>query len=87
MSLRLLTYDTEILTFVPGRGMVFVTAVVVVRWEWSRNIVVDVIAVKDAWPINFFVLGSLGTSSMGKAGQVGQGAVGKAQGRAGPLPS
>ncbi len=44
---------------------------------------VDVIAVKDAWAINFFVLGSLGTSSMGKAGQVGQGAVGKAQGTGG----
>jgi len=80
------TCDTGILTFVPGRGMAFV-AVVVVRWERIRNVVVDVRAVGDAWPINFFVLGSLGTSSMGKAGQVGQGAVGRAQGRAGPLAS
>ncbi len=44
-------------------------------------------AVGDVWSTYLFVLGPLGTSSMGKAGQVGQGAVGKAQGRAGPLPS
>ncbi len=57
-------------------------AIVVVPWERIRNVVVDVRAVGDAWPINFFVLDSLGTSSMGKAGQVGQGAVGKVRGRA-----